>query len=257
MLDNYIIYEQPLNERVRAFLRMEYLFNQVDHYLRGNSEWDFRNAITTLIEISDFLNRTDVKSELIKELERHSNTLNALVNSPAVDSRRLSLILEKIDQYLEGLRSGSYQPGQNLRQNEFVMSVKQRLSIPGGTCNFDIPGFSHWLHRPENDITSDLQEWQKDLLILRDSIHLSLDMIRNSKNPSQELAERGFYQKQIETNVACQLIRVVLPVHSNFYPEISGGKHRFSIRFMEQPSTQERPVQTTESVKFELHCCIL
>lgn len=256
-MDEYIIYEQPLNERVRAFLRMEYLFNQVNHYLSGSTEWDSRNAVTTLIEIADFLNRTDVKTELIKELERHSTTLNTLVNSPAVDKQRLSLILEKIYYFLDGLRNSTYQPGQNLRQNEFIMTVKQRVSIPGGTCNFDIPGFFHWQHKPLKDITSDLQEWQKDLLILRDSIQLSLQMIRNSKNPSRELAERGFYQKQIESNVACQLIRVVLPLHSKYYPEISGGKHRFSIRFMEQPSTVDRPVQTTESVKFELHCCVL
>lgn len=242
---------------MRAFLRMEFLFSQVSHYIDGSSEWDNRNAISALIEIVDFITRSDIKTELIKELERHATTLNALGDSPAVDNRRLSAILEKIDHFLGKLRDSSYQPGQILRQSEFLTSIKQRVSIPGGTCNFDIPGYFYWLHKPAQVKNTDLQNWLSDLLLLKDSINLSLQMIRNSNTPSSERAERGFYQKQIEANVACHLIRVVLTRDSNYYPEISGGKHRFAIRFMEQTSTSARPVQTKESVPFELHCCIL
>lgn len=256
-MDNFLTYEQPLNERVRAFLRMEYLFNQVDHYLKGTSEWDSRNTIATLIDIVDFLTRSDIKSELIKELERHTSTLNALVNSPAVDNHRLSAILDKIDHYLRTLKDSTYQPGQCLRNNEIIMSIKQRISIPGGTCNFDIPGYFYWLNKSQQQKTNDIQDWQGDLILLKESIQLSLQMIRNSNTPSSEQAGKGVYQKQIETNVACQLIRVVLPGDSKYYPEISGGKHRFTIRFMEQPTTSDRPVQTTDTVHFELHCCIL
>lgn len=256
-MNNLLTYEQPLNERVRAFLRMEYLFNQVDHYLKGVSEWDNRNTISTLIDIVDFLTRSDIKTELIKELERHASTLNALVNSPAVDNHRLSAILDKIDYYLRTLKDSSYHPGKCLRNNEIIMSIKQRNSIPGGTCNFDIPGYYYWLHKSQQQKAKDIQDWQEDLFCLKESIQLSLQMIRNSNTPSSEQAEKGFYQKQIETNVACQLIRVVLPGESQYYPEISGGKHRFAIRFMEQPSTSNRPVQSTDTVQFELHCCIL
>ena len=256
-MDKVITYEQPLNERVRAFLRMEYLFRQVNSYLGGNSEWDARNAVGTLIEIADFLTRTDVKTELIKELERHSNTLNGLVNSPAVDGDRLKAILQKIDQYLEKLKDSSFQPGQRLRQNDLITSVKQRLAIPGGTCNFDIPAFYFWLYKPENVRNSDLEYWINDLVLLKESIQLSLQMIRNSNSPSRETAERGFFQRQIDANVSCQLIRVVLPYDSKCYPEISGGKHRFAIRFMEMESSSTRPVQASGDITFELHCCIL
>ena len=256
-MNDTIIYEQPLNERMRTFLRMEYLFDQLTHYSSGTSEWDNRNAILTLSEIVEFITRSDIKSELIKELERHAATLNALTNSPAVDSNRLSAILNKIDDFLGTLRDSSYQPGQILRQNEFLMSIKQRNSIPGGTCNFDIPGYFYWLNKSPQTKAADLEYWQSDLLLLKDSIKLSLQMIRNSNTPSKEQAERGFYQQQIEANVACHLVRVVLPHDSKYYPEISGGKHRFAIRFMEQPDTSDRPLQTKDTVQFQLHCCIL
>ena len=82
-------------------------------------------------------------------------------------------------------------------------------------------------------------------------------MIRNSTNPVKGKAESGFYQKSIESNPACQLIRIFLPAASRYYPEISSGKHQFTVRFMEETDTDSRPVQTKNDINFELHCCIL
>jgi len=252
-----MIFEQPLNERVRTFLRIEFLFDQVEHYVTGTSEWDNRHTITTLLDISEFLTRTDLRSELIKELERHSSTLVSLEHSPGVDHHRLKFILSEIGGYLTTLRNSEYQPGQVLRQDEFINSVKQRVSIPGGTCNFDLPGYYHWLQKPEAERVHDLNAWRGDLSTICKSIKLCLQMIRNSTNPSRQIAEKGFFQKPIESGSSCQLIRVMLPADSHYYPEISGGRHRFTIRFMEQPTTGVRPAQTGNDVSFELHCCIL
>lgn len=256
-MSSKITYEQPLNERIRTFLRLEYLFTELDHYISAPTEWDSRNVISTLLNIIDFLTRSDIKSELIKELERHATTLATLESSPAVDNQRLHIILDEINNNLTLLRDSAYQPGQSLRNNEFIMSIKQRSSIPGGSCNFDLPGYHHWLHKPYSERNTHLEEWQADLFAIKRGIDLSLKMIRNSTNPSIEKAERGFYQRPIESNTACQMIRVVLPDNSKHFPEISGGRHRFTIRFMEQLSNSERPLQSADAVEFELHCCIL
>ena len=82
-----VIYEQPLNERVRTFLRLEHLFCQIDYTLRGYSIWDSRATLDTLVETLEILSRSDLKTELIKELERHIVKLNALQQSPGVDTR--------------------------------------------------------------------------------------------------------------------------------------------------------------------------
>lgn len=102
-----------------------------------------------------------------------------------------------------------------------------------------------------------MEYWQNDLILIYDSLKLALHMIRSSATPVQERAMAGFFQKPIESNLVCQLIRVCIPSEKQLYPEISGGKHRFTIRFLEQPSTKSRPVQAQEDVDFELHCCIL
>ncbi|MCI0401840.1 MAG: cell division protein ZapD [Gammaproteobacteria bacterium] len=252
-----IVYEQPLNERIRFFLRLEHLFGIVTHTLNGPSEWDSRAALAGLIDIADLLSRSDVKTELIKELERNAATLTRLDQNPGVDDERLQAVLGKVNALLQTLRQNSCYPGQQLRQDELTIAIKQRSAIPGGTCNFDIPAYYHWLHKPVQERVADLNGWLSDLTVVHQGIDLALQMIRNSATPTRETAINGFFQAPIDPNVTCQMIRVVLPSISECFPEVSGGKHRFSVRFLEQPTTASRPVQTDKAVEFELHCCIL
>ena len=252
-----IIYEQPLNERVRTFLRLEHLFQITRHHMQNDTEYDSRAAVSSLFNIIDLLSRSDIRADLIKELERHATTLNSLSSNLNVDQDRLKTVLDNILSLLESLKKTSYQPGLNIRQDEFITSIKQRSVIPGGSCNFDVPNYHYWLHKPFNARINDMDHWRSDLLLIYDSLKLALHMIRSSATPVQERAIAGFFQKPIESNIVCQLIRVYIPSDRRYYPEISGGKHRFTIRFMEQPSTKSRPVQVQEDVEFELHCCIL
>lgn len=256
-MSDSVSYEQPLNERIRTFLRLEFLFDTEDHYLANTSDWDSRICVSLLLDILDMLGRSDVKSELMKELERQSTVLSMLKEKPGVDLHRLEIILDDISEHLSQIRDKSYQPGQSIRQDELVSSIKQRSSIPGGSCNFDLPAYHYWLQRGREERNADLDRWRSDLAAIKNGIRLVLSMIRNSANPSMEQAVNGFYQKPMDTDIACQLIKIILPVNSSYFPEISGGKHRFTIRFLEQDSTTDRPVQSKETIDFELHCCVL
>ncbi len=256
-MQSKIIFEQPLNERMRNLLRLEHLFELIKFRSQDTVEWDCRSVLESLLEINDLLSRSDLKTELIKELERHSSMLTSLENNPAVDKHRLNTIKSEIIELLIKLRDNTHQPGNQLKNDELVTSFKQRISIPGGTCNFDLPRLHYWLNLPGAKRKQDLSKWSIDLVPIKKSTFLALDMLRNSTNPVREKAESGFYQKPLESNLSCQLIRVFLPSASRYYPEISGGKHRFTIRFMEETTTDTRPIQTKNDVDFELHCCIL
>jgi cell division protein ZapD len=253
----YIKFEQPLNERVRTFLRLEFLFNLIEYYEKSLSEPDIREILNNLFDVTDLIGRTDIKGELMKELDRQGSSLEGLQDKPGVDQNRLGSILEDIKTCQEDLRSGQYQPGQILRQDELLAAVKQRNTMPGGTCNFDLPSYHHWLHRSRDEHTAKLREWQSDLAVIKDSVFLTLHLIRNRSKSTSETAENGFFQRTLEPNTACHMIRVLLPEKAPCYPEISGGKHRFSVRFMEQPDTSLRPTQVNKDVTFELHCCLL
>ena len=211
-MQNIITYEQPLNERVRTFLRLEHLFYITKHHMLSDSECDNRATVTGLLNIVDLLTRSDIRADLIKELDRHASTMNSLTNNPNVDQGRLRSILDNIITLLDALKKTSYQPGLNIRQDEFITSIKQRSIIPGGSCNFDLPNYHYWLHKSHDERVNDMNYWQSDLLLIYDGLKLALHMIRNSATPNKERAVSGFFQKPIESSTACQLIRVILPI---------------------------------------------
>ncbi|MGH8593276.1 MAG: cell division protein ZapD, partial [Gammaproteobacteria bacterium] len=193
-----IAYEQPLNERTRAFLRLEHLFGCVDHSLRESSLWDSRNCLTGLIDISDLLPRIDIKAELIKELERHQGKLTSLETRVGVDLERLSETLQLIHTVLGALRANGYDPGQGLRAHDLVFAVKQRLNMPGGTCSFDLPAFHYWLNQPSAVRREQLSHWAQDLNVVRQGLDLVLRLIRCSSEPASQLARQGFFQPDLD-----------------------------------------------------------
>ncbi len=257
LVQQKIIYEQPLNERIRTLLRLEFLFHQAWHSLDGNSVWDRRATIASLLDILNVCSRSDLKTEVFKELERHSASLALLDQVSGVDQAALGQILDQLDNLIDRFHALSGQPGQALRQNEFLNSIKQRSAIPGGLCDFDLPAYHFWLQQPEEHQVKDVHQWLGTLETLRLSIDLILRLLRECASSTREIAVGGFSQKSLETDhPCCQLVRVFVPASSRYYAEISGGKQRFTVRFME-PVAGGRAIQASEDVEFELICCTI
>lgn len=249
------VYEQPLNERIRSFLRLEYLFQAVARSMEGDTAWEARNAVAGLIDITDQISRADIKGDLIKELERHTTTLCALKNNPGVNAVTLDTTLAQLEPLLSQLRSPACQPGTRMRQLELVTQVRQRLAIPGGLCSFDLPAFHYWLSREQRLRLAQLNDWMGDLRIIEVGVALALHLVRESTAPQKVAATSGFYQQNLEPTTNCQLVRVVLNPEDQVFAEISGGKHRFAVRFMQLTEAGVRPQQTADKVHFELQCC--
>ncbi|MGB1884476.1 MAG: cell division protein ZapD [Gammaproteobacteria bacterium] len=250
-----VIYEQPLNERIRNCLRLEHLFVSIESGIAEGSPERARDTITSMLDVCDFLLRTDIKGELIKELERNSAQFSALRSNPSVSQDALDRTLSDIGDVLGELKKPDYQPGSALRADELVAQIKQRINIPGGTCSFDVPAFHHWLNSNTHHRAETLKAWMKDLRVVERATRTILALIRDSSHPRVVTATAGVYQEQFDSNVQHQLVRVILPRDIAAFPEISGGKHRFTIRFCRQDKTSSRPVQIEEDVNFELRCC--
>lgn len=250
-----IIYEQPLNERIRTFLRLEFLFNRVGIALNGSSELANQDAITGLLNILSIFDRSELKSEFIKELERLTSNLVALENSPGVDKKALDDLLAELDQSLDALHMNKSPLGQSLKENNFLHSIRQRSSISGGTCAFDIPAYHYWLrHTADEEKKKQLNEWLQEFSSARTAIEITLRLIRGGTGFIQRRADAGFYQRSLDSGQPNQLIRVKIAKSAEFYPEISGGKHRFTVRFM-MFDLNKRPIQATEDIPFALSCC--
>lgn len=251
-----VIYEHPLNEKTRTLLRLEHLFQQVGHHLPIADVWSSRATIDGLLDMVSIFSRAEIKADLIKELDRHQEKLARIRQTPGLDTERLDQIVEQLKQANQRLYDINGQIGQALRKNEFLKTILQRKSIPGGSCAFDLSEYHYWLELPYEARRKQLQAWLQTLEPIHAAIALILSLVRSSTDPTSEQAKSGFFQHSLDPQTPAQMIRVGLPRDLNLFAEISGGKHRFTIRFLE-PSCDERPTRAQQDVVFSLHTCIL
>jgi len=255
-VDNSIVYEQPLSEGIRTFLRLEHLFKQAAYTLRGFSVWDSRATITTLLDILEILSRGELKTETLKELDRLYASLSRLQDRPGVDASQLNAILNQLNAAQSELHAMQGQLGQGLRDNELLASLRQRGTITAGNCSFDLPGYHYWLQQDPEPRIAQLEAWYDELNAIDKPITLILGIIRESSDAVDVVAEKGFYQQSLDRHTPVQMLRVSLDSEASCYPEISGGKHRFSVRFV-RPGPNGHPVQVEDSLPFRLTCCTL
>lgn len=247
-----ICYEQPLNEQIRACLRLEYLFNEAMYNLRGASPWSTRNTLSAIADILNILERPDLKTKLAKELGRHLTNLKRFEHAEHIDQKKLVPLLHELEDLIDTLHATSGRIGQELRENDFLNTIRQRLTTPGGTCDFDTPSYYLWLHMPAAERIAQLSQWLSSFDVIRSIVTLLLRLVRQSAVPQSKIAVKGFFQAPLDPQSPCQLIRVQLPTQPALYPEISVGRHGISIRFIELVTTGNRGTQTNETVTFEL-----
>ncbi|MCF6235397.1 MAG: cell division protein ZapD [Gammaproteobacteria bacterium] len=251
-MPKYIVYEQPQNERIKKFLRLEYLFDQMAYHERGGSSWDSAAALSGLLDIKTLFSRSDLKIEIVKELDRQIATLGKLVKNPEVNREQLDKTLKEF----EGLANRLYAlpAQQGSKRNEFLYSIQQKDCMTGGACISDLPIYHFWLMQPPERRRQDLLQWQQGFDVIRQAIELILRTIRDSGSPQEKVAASGFFQHTPDANT--QLIRILLTEGSPYFTEMSGGKHRFSVTFM-KASLNERSEKTSENIEFQLSCCML
>ncbi len=252
-----VIYEQPLSERIRSFLRLEHLFARAAHEADRSDPWASQVLLECIIDVLAVVGRSDVKKELIKEIERHAAILDGLADNPQVDQARLSQVLEEVRSMISSLHAAASLTGAGLLDDELFCSVRQRSSIPAGTCDFDLPGYHFWLSGSRERRRRDVARWLACFDTLRAAIELSLRLVRDSAVSTRETAVAGFYQRTLEQSSPCQLVRVSIPRDVTWYPEISGGRHRFTVRFMTPGDGPRRPAQSREDIEFDLLRCVI
>jgi cell division protein ZapD len=255
-LPDTAVFEHPLNEKCRTWLRLSHLFEQFEFHMPHSAEWHARAAMTALLDIANVLSRADIKSELLKELERYRQSLSRMANSPGVDTDRLEHILENLYRSCQGVREINGQLAQALRSNEFLNSIVQRNSIAGGSFDFDLPQYHYWLQMPQEERSLQLDDWRHEISPVQDAVELLLGLIRSSAVPTQETAPNGLFQQPLPGNAMAQLVRVGIPSAGGMYAEISGGKHRFSVRFLDC-SDWQHPAQVDRTVAFTLSTCLM
>lgn len=250
-----IPFEQPLTERMRTFLRIEFLYAQTLYHVDEPSEFSSRAAVAALLEILTILGRGDVRSDVNKELERQADLLGRYRSQPGVDPERLTGLIDHIDELRQRLAEAGPQRFNPLKECEFLSTIRHRSAIPGGTCMFDLPDYGYWLNLPAAERTQQLEAWTDHLRPVCEAVTEALWLTRETNEPMEQVAPGGLFQHGFDRTEQVSLVRVLLPANGGVFPEISAGQHRFSIRFVRWRGVDARPVQISQDVRFELSIC--
>lgn len=249
-----ILYEYPFNERIRTYLRLEQLFRRMALLLPREHPLDHHYALSTIFEVMDVGARADLKSDLLKDLEKNKQVLAAYRGNPAISESTLEAVIGQVDQYYAALASLPGKAGHALTENDWLMSIRSRAGIPGGTCEFDLPAYYAWQHHAPDLRRADLQRWALTLAPLADAVALVLKLLREAGAPQKVIANAGQYQQNLPQGKTFQLLRMQLDSALDLIPEISGNRLMISIRLMLQGADDRLHASAADS-PFDLTLC--
>jgi cell division protein ZapD len=250
-----ISYEYPLNERIRTLLRLEDIFARAAYFITQAHRQEHHAALLALFEIIEVACRADLKSDLLQELERQRHILEPLRNNPAISEEALDSLLKDIDKTVSSLHGMMGKVGQHMRDNEWLMSIRQRSNIPGGVCEFDLPSYHYWLSQDVDLRRRELTSWLEPMLPINDGIRIVMRMLRDSGKAVHYVAQHGSFQQMLSGRVV-QMLRVRLADDLPCFPEISANKYAINIRYTALGGPQ-KPRACDQDVEFEMMLCTL
>lgn len=249
-----ILYEHPLNERVRTYLRMEHMFHRLSSLIHRDTALDHHYALHALFELLDVASRADIKSDVLKDLEKQKQHLNGYRGNPVIAEQVLDQVIGEIDSAFTQLNQMNGKCGQDLQDNEWLMGIRSRIFIPGGTCEFDLPAYFSWQHKRPEVRRKNLMDWCTSLQPLMSGIVLLLRLLREAGVTHRVIAVGGHFQQSLPAGRSVQLLRIRLPRESGLIPEVSGNRLMLSIRLMQMVDDARLQAAGTDT-PFDLSLC--
>ena len=249
-----ILYEYPFNERTRTYLRLEHLLERLGQLLPRDSALDHHFALITIFEIMDVSSRADLKSDVLRDLEKLKAQMSAYRGNPAISETSLDIILGQLEDCASQFSQQIGKPGHELTDSEWLMSIRSRAVIPGGTCEFDLPAYHAWQHHPSAARRADLEEWARTLGPLARALRLLMQILRDSGKPQKVMSMAGQFQQTLPQGRTFQLLRLRIDESLGLVPEISGNRLMASVRMMRQEKDGKLHA-AREDAPFELTLC--
>lgn len=245
-----LILEHPLNEKLRNYLRLEYLLIQLGQLAAVENEWQQQAFFTVLFDLTDVLDRNDIRPDLIKDCERCEAALVKWASHPSVSDDKLqSMLQQTVKLHSDLLRSGKFASA--VKEDKFLAPLQQRYALPAAACYFDVPQLQLWFNLPLQKRQHAAANWFAEFALLRQALQLLLQFCRAKADFTPLLAENGFYQNNTEQY---ELLRIRYNTQHGVYPTVSGNKHRFAIRFMQLCSDNGKQ-NVSDNIPFALACC--
>jgi cell division protein ZapD len=235
-------------------LRLEHLFDRFGQLIARDAALDHHFALCTLFEVMDVSARSELKSDVLKGLDKHRQQLNSYRGNPSVSEAVLDEVVGNIDRVFDELNQADTKAGTEISTSEWLMSLRSRVGIPGGTCEFDLPGYYAWQQLDATRRRTDLVQWSASFMPLAQALTVLLRMLRESGAPQKVMALGGKYQQSLPAGKSYQLMRVRLNAPLSTVPELNAHRLMVSVRLSHQDDEGKLRPDTSDTA-FELTLC--
>jgi len=253
--DRRCIYEHPLNERIRLFLRLEWLFLHNRDLREMSGTGALHARIGHLLDLGTLLLRGDIRKEILREFERVQLTWNQLRSLPHLDPDRLDHLLVEFSQKTRALLDPKERLGEGLKNCELLNLIKSKTVLPGGATDFDVPAYGRFLQQEPDARQITLDAWYAELAPIESAIHFYLKLLRESATFKDRIAPNGGLEEDLTPLASMSLIRIAVDPGCAYFPEVSANRHRLFIRFLAQPNPCERPIAVKTTVHWLIQHC--
>lgn len=243
------IYEEPFDERIRKFLKLESYFHKLDYHKKNDSAFDSFCALTNMISIYKTLARVEVKSELIREIDTHKSRYQEYIKFDGADKIKLGSIMEKQDYILNNLHNLKLNYLSDLNNDEFFQFCIKHFDSNNSELDY-------WLTRDHTMRLNQLNLWLELVKPIENSIAFCLDILRKSSETNEICASNGFHLVKISNEKKIRLLRITMQSDNYYFPRISVGPQRATISFMILSETNKF-IQLKENVPFVLDLCYI
>lgn len=251
----HICYEQPLSKHIRLFLRYEQLMQRFEWSLGQNSPGAAHAAMVSLLDLYQHSMHVDLKAEALREIERLGKAVEAATETQTFSDECRTRITSLQSDGVATVNAIHGQLGAQLRNHHFFNLIRQRILMPGGINSFDLPLYHHWLTQPHEIRANLLKEWADGYFKFNSVVEQILTITRSIFRSESAIAEQGYFQQVLAPTDSSQLLQICISNETPFYPEVSSGRQRFSIRFFDPRDLSDRPGQSREDTPFEVRYC--
>lgn len=246
-----LLYEFPFNERIRTYLRLEHLLRRLSLLVPREQPIDHHYALATMFEIIEVSARPDLKTDLLKDLERQKQILNGYRDNPNISQAVLDDIIGQLEACFATLHGQTGKAGQALLEHDWLPSLRSRFAVPGGTCEFDLPVYHAWQHLPATRRIAELERWAQSLAPLAEPVYMLLRLLRDASGWQKVAATGGVFQQNLPQGRTFQLLRLRIDPARGLVPEMSGNRLLASVRFLE-PGENGQLIPWPGDVSFEV-----
>lgn len=254
---DFLLYEFPCNEKIRTYLRLELLFKRYDWFCEQTNPIAHQTAISALFDLLDATARSDLRNELIQELERQRRRMHSLIDNPDVDQAKLQETMEEIHHAITTVADTVGRTGQSVRENQWLQIIRTRQTIAGGTCEFDLPQLHHWMNKPAQERREELLGYVAPLMPIRDASAILLRFLRSSVEEHQYATDRGSFQFPMTNRQLPALAQIWVASDANVIPEVSANKYMLWIRFSRPDAEHKLHPIHSENIPFRMGICTL